>query len=88
MVVGMAKDLRSIAVTIGRVMGRVWLFIARRRVRPEDVHRASEALNRLRRRYVFGGVSREAYEAQMSASQRLMPWRRRTRTARKVGSPD
>jgi hypothetical protein len=84
----MAKDLRAIAVTIGRVAGRVWLFIARRRVRPEDVRRASEALNRLRRRYVFGGVSREVYEAQMSAYRRLMPWQRRARTARKVGSPD
>ena len=82
----MTRDLRSLAVTIGRIVGRVWLFIVRRRVRPEDLWRASAALSRLRRRYVFGGATREAYEAQMHAYRRLMPWQRRARAAKKVAS--
>jgi len=82
----MARDLRSLAVTIGRIVGRLWLFVARRRLGREDLWRASEALNRLRRGYVFGGVTREAYEAQMRAHRRLMPWQRRERTAKKVAS--
>jgi len=80
----MARDLRTLAVTIGMMLGRVWLFVSRRRVGREDLWRASEALNRLRRGYVFGGVTRETYEAQMSAHRRLMPWQRRARTAKKV----
>lgn len=59
---------------VGQIVGRVWHFVARRRVRPEDMRRASDALSRLRRRYVFGAATREAYDAQMTAHRR--PWRR------------
>jgi len=82
----MTCELRSLAVTIGRIVGRLWRFVARRRLGRDDLWRASEALNRLRRGYVFGGVSRETYEAQMLAYRRLMPWQRRARTAKKVAS--
>ncbi len=78
------SDIKALAIKFGRILGRVWLFLSRRRVRPDDVRRASDALNRLRRRYVFGGVSREVYEAQMTAIRRLKPWQRRARSKTKV----
>jgi len=78
------SDLKALAIRLGRILGRVWLFLVHRRVRPDDVRRASEALNRLRRRYVFGGVSREAYEAQMSALAHRKPWQRGARPKTKV----
>jgi hypothetical protein len=76
----MARDLRSLAVRLGLAIGRVRLFLSRRRLRTQDLRRASDALNRLRRRYVFGAVTREAYDAQMAAPQHRRPWRRRPRT--------
>jgi|KBSSwiStaDraftv2_1062776.scaffolds.fasta_scaffold1442919_2 hypothetical protein len=76
----MAFDLRSIAVRLGQIVARVRLFVSRRRVRPKDLRNAADALNRLRRRYVFGAVTREAYDAEMSVHQHRRPWQRRFRT--------
>jgi hypothetical protein len=60
----MTIDLRSTFVAVGRAVGRAWAVMARRwRRGRHGLERGYEALNDLRRRYVFGAISREAFEA-------------------------
>jgi hypothetical protein len=55
-------------MTVGQVAARAWLLVVgglrRGLVR---AHRTSHALNGLRRRYVFGGLSRREFEDAVKA---------------------
>jgi len=56
-------SIRTVAVTVGHAAARAWRFLVGG-VRSGLVraHRSSHALDGLRRRYVFGGLSRREFE--------------------------
>ncbi len=61
-------SIHTVALTVGRAAARAWRFliggVRRGRV---SAHHSRHALNGLRRRYVFGGLSRREFEDAVKA---------------------
>jgi hypothetical protein len=61
-------SIHTVAVTVGRAAARAWRFLVggvRRGL--VSAHRSRHALDGLRRRYVFGGLSRREFEDAVKA---------------------